>query len=114
MSLKIIIIILLAVWLLCQSSTKNNVEEMTQWTYATSPNEDQFILKNSDGPRTLVQKEKEKEKINMINIPFPNETNRSDICNNQVCGSCDCYNPILMNMCKECPQKIDPCDCDDC
>ena len=101
------------IWLLSQSSENNNIEEMKVWTHSTSSNDNQFILKNSDGPRTFVQKNKD-NRVKLTNIPFPNETDRSNICNNQVCASCDCYNPILMNMCKECPKSIDACNCDDC
>jgi hypothetical protein len=114
MSLKTIIIVILVIWLLNKITNSKSVENMRPdiKTVQTNLEDSQFILDNIDtAKRIFVQKEQPSDKKAFVtNLPLPAASFRSDICRSQFCASCDCYNPILMGMCKsEC--GIDPCDC---
>ncbi|VVU95671.1 hypothetical protein CPAV1605_1426 [seawater metagenome] len=119
MSLKTIIIICIIVWILYQlndNKNGNKVENMDGniKTVQTNLEDTQFVLDDIDtAERVFIQQNPEnKMQANVHNLPLPAASFRSDICRTQYCASCDCYNPILMGICKtEC--NIDPCNCTD-
>ncbi len=116
MSLKTIIIISIVILVLLNLSNNDKIENMDNniKTVQTNLEDSQFVLDDIDtAERVFIQKDPQNStKASIRNLPLPAASFRSDICRTQYCTSCDCYNPILMGMCKsEC--NMDPCNCSD-